>query len=145
MEAQGICIGFDPLGPQQLGHHLLERNIREAFIALACRHLPCLHGIQKCGFQFFSRIFRAVKAEENGAFFPNLGTFLCVDIHQRAVKVKNQIPIFHFFTCFMERLMRWRFSSTLSTTTFTTSPTFSTSLGCLMRREQTSLICTRPS
>ena len=50
-----------------------------------------------------------------------------------------------FFTCFMDRLMRWRFSSTDSTITFTMSPTFTTSLGWRRRRLQTSLICTRPS
>ena len=53
---------------------------------------------------------------------------------------KNQ-----FLTCFMDRLMRWRFSSTDSTTTLTTSPTFTTSLGWRRRREQTSEMCTSPS
>lgn len=53
-------------------------------------------------------------------------------------------PIYHF-ACFMERLIRWRFSSTFSTTTFTTSPTLTTSLGWRRRRSQTSEICTRPS
>lgn len=49
------------------------------------------------------------------------------------------------FACFMERPMRWRFSSTLRTTTFTTSPTLTTSLGWRRRRLHTSEICTRPS
>ena len=39
-----------------------------------------------------------------------------------------------FLTCFMERLMRWRFSSTFNTTTFTISPTLTASLGWRRRR-----------
>ena len=47
--------------------------------------------------------------------------------------------------CFMDRLMRWRFSSTDRTMTFTTSPTFTASLGWRRRRPHTSEMCTRPS
>ena len=51
----------------------------------------------------------------------------------------------HYFTCFMDRLILWRFSSTPRTTTLTTSPTFTISLGWRRRRFATSEMCTRPS
>ena len=51
----------------------------------------------------------------------------------------------HSLTCFMLREIRFFFSSTPSTTTFTVSPTLTTSLGCFTKRSQSSEICTRPS
>ena len=50
-----------------------------------------------------------------------------------------------FGTSRMLRLMRLRFSSTSSTTTFTTSPTLTASEGCLINLSQTFEICTSPS
>ena len=49
------------------------------------------------------------------------------------------------FACFMDRLMRFFFSSTSSTITFTMSPTDTTSEGCLMNRLHTWEMCTSPS
>ena len=48
-------------------------------------------------------------------------------------------------TCFMEREIRCFFSSTSSTTTFTTSPTATASLGCLINLLHTCEMWTRPS
>ena len=50
-----------------------------------------------------------------------------------------------YFACFMERLMRFFFSSTSRTTTFTTSPTDTASEGCRMNLSHTCEMCTRPS
>ena len=49
------------------------------------------------------------------------------------------------FACFMLRLIRFFFSSTSSTVTFTISPTDTTSDGCLMNLFDTCEICTSPS
>ena len=45
----------------------------------------------------------------------------------------------------MVRAMRFFFSSTLTTHTFTMSPTLTTSEGCLMKRSAMREMCTRPS
>ena len=49
------------------------------------------------------------------------------------------------FACRIDRLIRFFFSSTSSTSTFTSSPTRSASLGCFRYRSAISDICTRPS
>ena len=61
---------------------------------------------------------------------------------------QKEVPspeMIYLSACFMDRLMRRRFSSTDSTMTFTTSPTCTASLGWRRRRLLTSEICTRPS
>ena len=55
------------------------------------------------------------------------------------------LPFYSLGMFFIVRLIRLRFSSTSKTLTFTTSPTFTTSLGWRTLRLQTCEICTRPS
>ncbi len=54
-------------------------------------------------------------------------------------------PFIHSRPFTIVRAMRFFFSSTLTTQTFTTSPTFTTSEGWRMKRSAMREMCTRPS
>ena len=93
--SQALGVGMDALVPEQLGHHLFEGDVREAFVALARPGLPVGHGLFKGAFQLRPRVAGPVEAKVHGGFLPDPVILLGVDIHQGAVKIKNQIGIAH--------------------------------------------------
>ena len=88
-------LGADALFPEQRIHHLLERDIREALVALPGLRLAGGHFPFKGPLQLCARVAGTVKAKVEGRLFPDLRTFLRVDVHQRAVQVKDQVGIGH--------------------------------------------------
>ena len=70
--------------------------------------------------------------------------FIC-QFQLYAAVYSPSISVFYILDCTIVSAMRFFSSSTLTTQTFTTSPTFTTSEGCRMNLSAIRLICTRPS
>ena len=94
-DAQRIGRVCDSFVPEQLGEHLLKGDIREAFVALTGMGFLGGHLFLESGFQGFAGIPGTVETEIDGSLFPNSLIFFCVDIHEGAVQIKNQVGVCH--------------------------------------------------
>ena len=116
----------------------IEKSIFNSIHAVALDTSPATRQRARC-----TRFWKATRSERH--IFA-AGKIVDLTMQPRP----NQIGrgCFHFeiyLACFMLRPMRFFFSSTSSTTTLTTSPTDTTSDGCLMNLSATCEMCTSPS